>query len=277
MREMQQSNIPWIGDIPSQWSVQRVKHLIETGENGMKIGPYGSSLSGKTLAEGPVKIYNQANLIADNFDIARHFISAETYEDLKNYTILPGDILFSMMGTIGKCKVMPEGKQIGIMDSHLLKARLNDKIIPRFFLYAFDKDNNAVTLDQLIFMSNGSIMNGLNSSVVKNVRMAVPSVHEQQEIVSFLDSKCAAIDEAIERHKKAIEKLEEYRKVEISRAVTTGMNPSVEWKYSGNKCTGMIPAHWGYCKILYVLAMPITDGPHETPEAVDEGIPFILQ
>lgn len=69
MREMKDSGLVWIRRIPTDWQINKIKFIIESGENGMKIGPFGSALKGLTLSEGPVKIYNQANLIAENFDI----------------------------------------------------------------------------------------------------------------------------------------------------------------------------------------------------------------
>ena len=48
-----------------------------------------------------------------------------------------------------------------------------------------------------------------------------------------------------------------------------------EMKDSGVEWIGEIPEDWNVGKTLYALSMPITDGPHETPELFDEGIPFI--
>ena len=60
------------------------------------------------------------------------------------------------------------GQWLG-MDSHLLKARLNEKVIPEFFIYAYDKDFSNQVIQQLLYTSNGTIMNGLNSTILKNV------------------------------------------------------------------------------------------------------------
>ena len=252
-RKMKDSCVPWVGDIPEKWSAQSVKNLVEPGKNGIKIGPFGSALKGKTLDAGPVKIYNQANLISEDFDVSRHFVSEETFKELSAYQVFPGDILFSMMGTIGKCCQMPANKQVGIMDSHLLKARLNSKILPEFFIYAFDKDRNPSTFDQLMLLSKGSIMNGLNSEIVRKVKIAVPPINEQHAIVSYLDSHCATIDSAISKHQQIIEKLEEYRKAVITQAVTKGLNPNVEMKESSIPWVKSIPAEWSEqpLKILF--------------------------
>lgn len=221
-KEMKDSGNQFIGLIPKHWIVVRLKHLLVEGSDGIKIGPYGSALKGKTQPQGPFKIYNQANVISGDFSLCRHFISAENYKALSSYTVKAGDVLFSMMGTIGKCRIMPDGQTLGIMDSHLLKARLNNKeLLPNLFCYIYDKDNNPSSFAQMLFETQGSIMNGLNSEIVKNLWLAYPpDLKEQQEITKYLDSKCSQIDEAIHRHEKLIDKLKFYRQSLIYEVVT---------------------------------------------------------
>ena len=220
--EMKDSGNQFIGLIPKHWIVVRLKHLLVEGSDGIKIGPYGSALKGKTQPEGPFKIYNQANVISGDFGLCRHFISSENYKALSSYTVKAGDVLFSMMGTIGKCRIMPDGQTLGIMDSHLLKARLdNKKLLPNLFCYIYDKDNNPSSFAQMLFETQGSIMNGLNSEIVKNLWLAYPpDLKEQQEITKYLDSKCSQIDEAIRRQESIIKKLKAYRQSIIYEAVT---------------------------------------------------------
>lgn len=214
------SGVKWFDTVPSHWTVCRSKYVFESGEFGIKVGPFGSALRGKMLGQGPYKVYNQAHLINNDFTLSRHFVSADTFEELSNYKIKTGDILFSVMGTIGKCKQMPDGLQQGIMDSHLIKARLNKRVIPAFFEYVYDKDNSNIVMNQLLYLSQGSIMNGLNSTIISNLYLPVPPVNEQKEIVLWLDARCNTIDNAIMRHKELMTKLEEYRKAIIYHAVT---------------------------------------------------------
>lgn len=218
--EMKDSGIEWVGKIPVDWYVSKLKYLFADGDDGLKIGPFGSAIRGKTLESGPYKIYNQAHLIQNNFKLNRHFVSEETYNQLLSYRVKPGDILFSMMGTIGKCRIMPDGYPEGIMDSHLLKAGLNKKILPEFFVYAYDKDYSNQVMPQLLFTSNGTIMNGLNSTILKSVQIAVPPIGEQKKIVGYLDEKCSKIDVVISNREKEIEKLREYQKSLIYEVVT---------------------------------------------------------
>lgn len=255
MREMKDSGIEWIGEIPKTWKIIKLKYVFGNGDDGLKIGPFGSAIKGKTLEEGPVKIYNQAHLIQNDFGLNRHFVSEETYEELKAYEVKPGDVLFSMMGTIGKCQIMPEGYPKGIMDSHLLKAGLNDKILPRFLMYAYDKDYSPQVIQQLLYVSNGTIMNGLNSSILKNVFIALPSISEQKIILDYLDKKCSQIDAIIEKQQTIIEKLKEYKLSVITEAVTKGINPEVKMKDSDIDICNYIPMHWNISQNRYLFSL----------------------
>ena len=219
-REMKDSHVLSIGRIPTNWDVTKLKYLFGNGDDGLKIGPFGSAIKGKTLESGLYKIYNQAHLINNDFSLNRHYVSEDTFNDLKAYEVKPGDVLFSMMGTIGKCQIMPKGYPKGIMDSHLLKARLNEKVIPEFFIYAYDKDFSNQVIQQLLYTSNGTIMNGLNSTILKNVYIALPPLEEQEEIVEFLNKFTKNIDYRISAKAKIVEKLQEYKKSLIYEVVT---------------------------------------------------------
>ncbi len=218
--EMKDSGVKCIGAIPKDWRIIKLKYLFADGDKGLKIGPFGSALRGKTLEDGSYKIYNQAHLIQNNFDLRRHFVSEETFKELQRYEIKPGDILFSMMGTVGKCQIMPKGYQKGIMDSHLLKTRLNDRILPEFFIYSYDKDYSNQVIPQLLYLSNGSIMNGLNSSLLKSVQIALPPMEEQELIVNYIKKKCKKIDSIIYNREEILKRLQELKKSLIYEVVT---------------------------------------------------------
>ena len=149
---------------------------------------------------------------------------------MSTYQIHAGDVLFSMMGTVGKCCFVPNNVATGIIDSHLFEATLNNKVLPSFFQYVYDKDNSPTVIEQFAYKMNGSIMDGLNGNLIKNISIPMPELSEQAAIVSYLDRRCAAIDRTIEATQESIEKLKEYKSAIITRAVTKGLNPNVEMK-----------------------------------------------
>ena len=162
-REMTNSTKPWIGEIPSHWELKRIKNIIQPSKDGIKIGPFGSALTNKTIGEGEYNVYSQANLIASDFSSTKNTIDSDTFEDLKNYEVFPDDICLSMMGTIGKCKKVPAGIRRGIMDSHLIKIRLSESVDSRFFEYVYDKDYGGVCFAQMQYDKKGFIMDLQNS------------------------------------------------------------------------------------------------------------------
>ena len=109
---------------------------------------------------------------------------------------------------------------------------------------------------------------------MKHIRIPEPSYIEQKKIADFLDKKCSKIDEIIKDNNKEIELLNEYKMIVLDSSCLKGIeqhNFIDVNHYSINK----IPTGWKFQKTLSVLKMPITDGPHLTPNLIDDGIPFI--
>lgn len=217
---MKDSGIEWIGEIPSSWHLTKVRRIIEQSKNGIKFGPFGSALTNKTSGEAPIYIYGQANLVANDFSFAKNRISEETYSTLSSYEVVPGDICLSMMGTIGKCHTVPENINKGIMDSHLIKIRLNDLMDNRYFEYVYDKDLSGICFIQMQYDKKGSIMDGLNTSIVKGLILPLPTKQEQQIIVDYLDKEVPKIDSLIAEKESLISDLEAYKKSLIYEVVT---------------------------------------------------------
>lgn len=184
--ELKDSSLIWFGKIPAHWEVKRIKYVIKQGNDGIKVGPFGSALTNEVVSadDGQFKVYGQANLIRRDFEYGDNFVTEDNYLRLKNYEVLPYDIVVSMMGTIGKCCVVPEGISPGIMDSHLIKVRLSSLMFPQYFEYLYESE---AVYEQLLLKSKGSIMNGLNSTIVKNVYMVVPPVEEQIAICRYIN------------------------------------------------------------------------------------------
>lgn len=184
--EMKESGFIWFGKIPAHWDIKRIKYIIKQGNDGIKVGPFGSALTNEVVSaeDGQFKVYGQANLIRRDFEYGDNFVTEENYMRLRNYEVLPNDIAVSMMGTIGKCCVVPDGILPGIMDSHLIKVRLSDMMLPKYFEYLYESE---AVYEQLLLKSKGSIMNGLNSTIVKNVYMVVPPIEEQKRICQYID------------------------------------------------------------------------------------------
>lgn len=119
-------------------------------------------------------------------------------------------------------------------------ANFSSKVNKDFLFYSISNRFPAI-------MDMGSAQSTVPSvrlPMLKNFTVYLPSPTEQQQIVHFLDCKCTAIDTAIEKTKKSIEKLEEYKKAVITKAVTKGIDPNTRMKDSGVEWIGEIPEGW---------------------------------
>ena len=273
--QMKESGIQWIGAIPYNWNVERIKHIIQNNDNGIKVGPFGSALTNEVVSsdEGKYKVYGQSNLIRKDFSYGDNYVSEQNYKRLINYEVLPNDIAVSMMGTIGKCSVVPGNIEPGIMDSHLIKIRLSQKMLPRYFEYAYESD---MGYSQLLINSKGSIMNGLNSTIVKGLYIPVPEIIEQQAIVDFLDKECAQIDSIAADLEKQIALLQQYKKSLITETVTKGLDKSVPMKDSGVEWIGEIPEHWEISRVRHLASLGSGATPSKDVLSYWEGnIPWV--
>ena len=109
---------------------------------------------------------------------------------------------------------------------------------------------------------------------IPRLTLTRPPHEEQKSIASFLDQETAKIDALIAEQERLIELLQEKRQAVISHAVTKGLNPNTPMKDSGVKWLGEVPEHWEVVQ-LKRLCNDIADGPHFSPNYVDDGVLFL--
>ena len=252
--EMKNSGVREIDSIPKEWNCVRIARIIENSAEGIMVGPFGSSLTGAVVgeADGEYKVYGQANLIRRDFDYGDKFVDENKYKELIRYKVIPGDIAISMMGTVGKCRVIPEGIRDGIMDSHLIKARLSSHMLPKYFEYIYE---STAVFEQIMAKSNGTIMNGLNSSIVKSLYVVLPPIFEQQAIADYLDDRCSKIDEIISEATASIEEYKELKQAVIFETVTKGLDKKPSNNISLDWCETGICNDWGVSQIRYLYKL----------------------
>jgi type I restriction enzyme S subunit len=118
-------------------------------------------------------------------------------------------------------------------------------------------------------------INQLTTRTLSNFAIALPPIEEQKLITDYLDKACQNIDKTIALKQQQLDKLEAYRKSVIHEAVTKGLDKTVPMKDSGVNLFGNIPQAWRMQRIKGIVKTKITDGPHETPQLEESGIPFI--
>lgn len=96
----------------------------------------------------------------------------------------------------------------------------------------------------------------VNQTSLNETYVVVPPTDVQKSIVSYLDERCAAIDDDVKKRQKVIERLKEYKRSLIARSVTKGLDPNAEMRDTGVDWIGEVPASWDMLRI-YQLAFPV--------------------
>jgi type I restriction enzyme S subunit len=195
-----------IGEIPGEWKIEKIANLAKENKGSIKIGPFGSQLKKAEMVDSGIRVYGQENVYRKNFNTGEYFITSEKFQKLKTVEIFPGDVLITMMGTIGDCCVVPSDIEKGIMDSHLMRIQAEKTINP-YYLARLIRES-LIVRKQIVEMSQGGIMGGLNLSIVKEIKIPVPSLEEQTQIENIM----TRVDIKIENEQTYKSELEQIKK-----------------------------------------------------------------
>ncbi|HOA69167.1 MAG TPA: restriction endonuclease subunit S [Methanosarcina thermophila] len=133
-------------------------------------------------------------------------MTKEKFESLSAFEIFPGDIVITMMGTIGDCMVVPEKISKGIMNSHLMRLQLKSNVTPEYLAILIT--DAFFVKKQINRLSQGAIMSGLNSKIIKQIFIPLPSINEQRKLVEI----CKKISDASAEEINYLTKLKELKK-----------------------------------------------------------------
>lgn len=188
-----------------------------------------------------------------------------------------GDVAFAKVTPCfenGKAAVMAGlAEGVGFGTTELTVVRANSRILNRFLFYVLTEDRFRQLGKSAMTGAGG--LKRVPDLFTKDFSFPLPSLAEQGQVVDFLDRETAQIDGLIGKQERLIELLAEKRQAIITYAVTKGLKPTAPTKPSGIPWLGDVPAHWRVAALKHVLRIPISDGPHETPEFLDEGVPFV--
>jgi restriction endonuclease S subunit len=217
--KMKDSGIEWFGDIPEHWHVIRVKSLEGNRSSAVQTGPFGAQLHANDYMDEGVPlilIRNVGEMRINNTNIP--MISYEDAERLSIYRIKKGDIVFSRVGSIGRIAPCTEREEGWLISGQMLRLRiLNPRLHDRFAAYAF---GSSTLLTFVELHSVGSTRESINTEILRNMPVPIPTFDEQRAIAAFLDRETERIGALICKVKDSIEKLREYRTALISAAVT---------------------------------------------------------
>lgn len=237
------SGIEWIGDIPKGWSVLRMKHYFymkgRIGWQGLKADEF--------IEDGPYLVTGTDFVNGKVCWERCYHISEERFNEAPEIHVQQGDLLITKDGTVGKLALIEEKPEKVSLNSHLLILRpVKGEINNHFVYWALQ---SVIFKDYVGLASSGSTMASLSQEKIGEFPLILPTLSEQQIIVSYLDHKIGKIDASVSAINSQIDDLKAYRQSIISETVTKGLNPDVKMKDSGVEWIGEIPEMWKCTKL----------------------------
>ncbi len=263
-KEMKDSGVEWVGKIPESWDTERLKNTVQL--NHSALGP-------NTSPDYEVNYIDIGNVKSDGSFGKIERYSFEMAPSRARRTVRTGTVIFATVRPYLKAVAqIPDELSNVIISTGFATMDATKKMNSRYLYYTCASDG---FVDEATSLAVGISYPAINSSVFGTISLPLPNTKDQKRIADFLDEKTAVIDEVVKKKKKQIELLKEKRAALITQAVTKGLDPNVKMKDSGVEWVDQLSSRHKVLPLKRLVAIKITDGPHTTPEILDEGIPFL--
>lgn len=242
-RAMKDSGIEWIGEIPEDWNVARIKSGIAKRDGGAW-GDEASNCEGDCICLRIADFDYNKFRFTDSTDLTiRHY----TLDIIEKLQLRNGDILIEKSGggektPVGRT-VLFDKDYIAIYANFMDRLRCSDIVKPEYMQYVFVTFYKNEYTRNYIKQTTG-IQNLDLTSMLSKELMPLPSLSEQEKIADFLDEKCSHIDSVLEKTRASIDEYKQLKQSVITKAVTKGIRPNRPMKDSGIEWIGEIPEDW---------------------------------
>ncbi|MBM3108645.1 restriction endonuclease subunit S [Pseudomonas sp. V1] len=212
--KLRDSGVEWLGEVPEHWVVAQLK--FNTLE--MQTGPFGSQLHAEDYVDDGIPLVNPAHMTDGKIvPDSKVSVDQETWARLRRHQLFEGDLIFARRGELGRCAVVTKGEEGWLCGTGSLKAKLNERLIPDYSYLLITSDG---VVSELSLESKGSTMDNLNTETLGRVRLPVPPVGEQREILDYVESISGKYGLLIDKASSAVELIKERRTALISAAFT---------------------------------------------------------
>lgn len=268
------SDIEWLGEIPSHWEVRKLKNVMRFGK--------GLTITKQDLSDEGIWCLNYGEIHSKygfEFDPSVNSLKCVAYDYLlcnKDSLIEEGDFVFAdtsedIKGS-GNFTFLNSNDKV-FAGYHTIIGRKSEFFYSRFLAYELE---SVKFRGQIQSKVKGVKVYSITQSILRDLYVWSPPVKEQQAIATFLDDKCGQIDTAIAIKEKQIGLLKEQRQIIIHNAVTKGIDKNVKLRDSGVDWIGDIPEHWEVRRFKFLCT--INTGSKNTEDKEDFGkYPFYVR
>lgn len=257
MREMKDSGVAWIGEIPVQWGVVYLSSIVSKRKH-----------KNEGMKENNLLSLSYGNVVRKNINTSDGLLPA----NFEGYNIIElGDIVLRLTDLQNDHTSLRTGlcKEKGIITSAYVTLNVDNDIFSsdylHYLMHSFDCCKG--------FYGMGSgVRQGLNYDGIKKIEILMPDKTTQQKIAAHLDRKCTQIDALISNAQQQIEKLKAYKQSVITETVTKGLDPDVQMKDSGVEWIGEIPGNAELTKVSHLFNLILGKMVSPTKSKADETL-----
>lgn len=252
MREMKDSGIEWIGEIPKDWKIGCIKNIIEVLTDYTANGSFADLAKNVHYLnnDGFARLVRLTDLRLDLSNDDGVYVSEKSYNYLAKSSLFGGEILVANVGAYaGLFCEMPQKEGRFTLGPNMFLLRTNKRMIQHYLYYL---GQTKCVKEQLAQKAISSAQPKLNKTDLKTVFIVIPSIVEQQHIVDFLTSKCSEIDATAEDIQKEITLLEDYKKSLVYNVISNGINHSI-YSTESDEVWGNLPQGWKLVDIKYLF------------------------
>uniref|UniRef100_UPI003A8B09AA restriction endonuclease subunit S n=2 Tax=Helicobacter TaxID=209 RepID=UPI003A8B09AA len=204
-------------EIPQGWEIKTLGEVLSNDKYAIKRGPFGSSLKKEFFVDSGIRVFEQYNPINQDSNWKRYFITQQKFKELESFKAGAGDLLISCSGTLGKILELPKNVEVGIINQALLKIRLDNKqILNSYFVHLF----NSPYMQNIILENTigSAIQNIASVKVLKQIKIPLPPLETQNQIVQILESKFAHLEKLAQFVNASLENLQRLKSSLLNQA-----------------------------------------------------------
>ncbi|WP_020106078.1 restriction endonuclease subunit S [Nocardia sp. 348MFTsu5.1] len=217
--DMKDSRLDSLGEIPANWRAAPLKHVLRAETGAIKAGPFGSDLTASEMTGNYAKVFNQRAVLDRDPLAGPEWVSESKYQAMRVFEVVPGDVLVTTRGSIGRAFEVPVTAPRGVLHPCVIRIRVDQSLLVNDFLLLLLNESPSLR-QQFTFLSNATTIEVIYSATLASCIVPIPPLAEQKEIVDYLQLRCGKMDLLIAKATEMVAVLREYRAALITAAVT---------------------------------------------------------